>query len=652
MAPAIRLGGRWEVGAELGRGGEGAVFAVHDTTGALGPAAAKVGPLGSTDGELAHLRRLHHENLATYRDAGRLGLEEGRALGLAAPAGVDGYFWLVTDLADGTLKQDLAMDDAGSTATTTLSRPAGWNLLGAIAAGLAHMHQRGVVHADVKPANVLRFGPLDAPTWRLTDFGIAKVLDDRTSSAALGFSLPWTAPEVIRDGEVRPSSDVYSAAQTVHMALAGRRAVEGKVAPQVTEPMAALLTTMLQPDPAQRPTAVAVLAQVPSGAGGGGRAAGSAGAADPSATVPAGPPAPPDGAPASSAVPAGGGADGGTGQPEAPRRRRLARSAAIVAVVAAAALVAALLLAQSGDDDGGPGTTLAADGGPTSTADPTTGPSASEPTPSDPTTPDPSDPTTPAPDDPVTPVAFASRGSGSSLVLLLDPASGDATSALDLEAFEPSVTPDGRVVAASAEGDDGRRVLVVVTPGEEPRLLTPEPTANVTRPAISPDGTQIAYVTDAGGDLDVNVVDVASGAIRALARGSADEVDPTWSADGSTIAFVRSGSASDSVVVVDAASGAGRAVVEVPGSARSPSLSPDGSEVAYVGEVAGNREALVATVDGGEPRNVSMSAEEETAVVLLADGRLVTAAPSRGLLLVDPSGGTADPLTATPGDTV
>ncbi len=95
-------------------------------------------------------------------------------------------------------------------------------LLRGMAAGLDYAHQRGVVHRDVKPANVL-MAPDDTPV--IADFGLARV-DQQATMTASGVATgtpAYMAPEQITDeGEIGPATDIYALATVAYEMLTGR----------------------------------------------------------------------------------------------------------------------------------------------------------------------------------------------------------------------------------------------------------------------------------------------------------------------------------------------------------------------------------------------------------------------------------------------
>ena len=110
-----------------------------------------------------------------------------------------------------------------------LPEPRALRLLGQLASALAAVHERGLVHRDVKPQNVLVWNPGDPEDEHamLTDFGIAKALDDSrgiTGMGALG-TPGYMAPEVCLGRAATPASDQYSFACMAFELLAGRSPV-------------------------------------------------------------------------------------------------------------------------------------------------------------------------------------------------------------------------------------------------------------------------------------------------------------------------------------------------------------------------------------------------------------------------------------------
>jgi hypothetical protein len=106
----------------------------------------------------------------------------------------------------------------------------------AACAGLEHAHQRGILHRDVKPENLL-FGT--DGVLRLTDFGIAKAFNElAVAHTTPGYVLGtphYLAPEQTRSGaELGPATDVYGAGTVLYELLSGRRPFD------VADPVATL----------------------------------------------------------------------------------------------------------------------------------------------------------------------------------------------------------------------------------------------------------------------------------------------------------------------------------------------------------------------------------------------------------------------------
>jgi hypothetical protein len=140
--------------------------------------------------------------------------------------------------------------------------------------GLAHAHARGIVHRDVKPANVL-LADGDGISVRILDFGLARFAEAETLTAIgdVPGTLAYIAPERLHGELAAPAGDVWSVGVMLHEALAGRhpfwRASLAHTAEAITEgppPLAqarpdlspavlSAVTRAVALDPAHRPSA-------------------------------------------------------------------------------------------------------------------------------------------------------------------------------------------------------------------------------------------------------------------------------------------------------------------------------------------------------------------------------------------------------------
>jgi serine/threonine-protein kinase len=185
--------GRYALEEELGRGAMGTVYRA------------------ATDGGVVALKVLRPE-LAENETFRRRFEREGRiAASLRHPhivevvdAGeTDGLPYLASRLVVGrTLAQRI--DESGPLPDAELVR-----VLSEVATALDVLHERGLVHRDVKPANVMLD---DDGHAALADFGLARGAADTvlTIPGRVSGTVDYLAPEVIRGGDATPASDVYA----------------------------------------------------------------------------------------------------------------------------------------------------------------------------------------------------------------------------------------------------------------------------------------------------------------------------------------------------------------------------------------------------------------------------------------------------------
>ena len=209
LGPGLAMG-RYRLGARIGAGGFGTVYAGRDER--LGrPVAVKVihgdGPAPErAQREARAVARLDHDAIVALFDAGEQ----------------DGCRYLVSELVEGrTLAQ---LEAAGELSDRDVLR------IGlALADALAHAHERGVIHRDVKPQNVIV--PDTASSRRgaakLTDFGVAHLAGEEalTLTGDVVGTLAYMAPEQAAGRAVDERADLYALGLVLYEALAGANPV-------------------------------------------------------------------------------------------------------------------------------------------------------------------------------------------------------------------------------------------------------------------------------------------------------------------------------------------------------------------------------------------------------------------------------------------
>ncbi|WP_433795947.1 protein kinase domain-containing protein [Actinoplanes sp. CA-252034] len=208
------VGGRYRLSGWLGRGGMGAVWEAHDTL--LGRDVALKEIYSPDDGagpddpmirrafrEARAAARLRHRGIVTVHD---VVTEDGRP-------------WIVMELIDGP---SLA---AAVRAEGTLPERRAADIGLQVVDALHAAHRQGVLHRDVKPANIL----LDADRVVLTDFGIAAI-DDATSITSTGQMIgspAFLAPERYDGQPASAATDLWALGVTLYIAVTGRSPFPG-----------------------------------------------------------------------------------------------------------------------------------------------------------------------------------------------------------------------------------------------------------------------------------------------------------------------------------------------------------------------------------------------------------------------------------------
>ncbi len=217
LRPGSKLG-RFEISGVLGQGAMGVVYLAHDPSIDRPVAIKTIRSEAARDDNAAEVEarflkearlagRLQHANIVTVYDVGRDG---------------DLYF-IAMEYVDGRpLTHYLAAPD-------DLSLSVRVDIIRQAAEALGHAHERGVVHRDMKPGNILvsKDGRV-----KVTDFGIGKFLgsepSDLTRTGQMIGSPAYMSPEQVRGDKIDGRSDLFSLGVVLYELLTGKRPFPGE----------------------------------------------------------------------------------------------------------------------------------------------------------------------------------------------------------------------------------------------------------------------------------------------------------------------------------------------------------------------------------------------------------------------------------------
>jgi hypothetical protein len=198
---------RYRIRHVLGSGGFGTVYAAHDER-LRRDVAVKIIPRDS--------RADDDRGAREARVAARL--NHPSIVGLYELGSDERNIYLVSELVDGRTLAELIQEDALSDRDVA-------RIGEALCGGLVHAHQRGVVHRDIKPQNVMVVAEPAAGMGfaKLTDFGVAHLAGDEplTRTGDVVGTLAYMAPEQAKGARVTWEADVYSLALTLYEAWTG-----------------------------------------------------------------------------------------------------------------------------------------------------------------------------------------------------------------------------------------------------------------------------------------------------------------------------------------------------------------------------------------------------------------------------------------------
>ena len=261
----LLLGDRYTLVELLGDGGMAEVYLAHDNSLDRRVALKVMRERYADDEEFVERFRREALNAASLNHPGIVQVyDRGRT--------EDGAFYMAMEyVPGGTLKERMKAEG-------TLDPREAADLASQVAEALAVAHDRGIVHRDVKPQNVLLASSGEA---KVSDFGIARAASSETmtqANAVLG-TLAYMSPEQVRGERVGPASDLYSLGVLLYEMLTGELPYRGEdpiatamkrldeepphpraTNPNVPEALDALVVRLLARDPADRHASAASLA--------------------------------------------------------------------------------------------------------------------------------------------------------------------------------------------------------------------------------------------------------------------------------------------------------------------------------------------------------------------------------------------------------
>jgi serine/threonine-protein kinase len=252
------LSQRYRLEGRIGQGGMAVVYAGVDTVLRRRVAIKVLRPELAADAEFVarfyteaqHAAKLSHPNIVNIYDVGREG---------------ESYF-IVMELVDGATLAEMIEKDG------RLPEPVAIDFAAQICNGLAYAHRQGLLHRDVKPANIL---VTKDDVVKISDFGIARAVTTQTMSMTqpgivMG-SVFYISPEQAQGHELHETSDLYSLGVVIYQMLSGTlpytgespitvalKHVSGPVPwvdadePSISPALAAIVRKLMQKDPGER----------------------------------------------------------------------------------------------------------------------------------------------------------------------------------------------------------------------------------------------------------------------------------------------------------------------------------------------------------------------------------------------------------------
>lgn len=239
-------------------------------------------------------------------------------------------------------------------------------------------------------------------------------------------------------------------------------------------------------------------------------------------------------------------------------------------------------------------------------------------------------------------------------IAIFDVEEGTVRGIFDNQAFDwgPAFSPDGTQIAFTSEYVTGeiadllifdennvpsrvvreivgdRDIFVVQADGSNPVRLTDNMTSDE-QPSWSPDGHNIAFVSDRTGDVEIFSMGAGGENAVQLTDSPGEDWNPNWSPDGDQIAFASRRTGNWEIHVMDADGANVRQFSDHPADDQKPVWSPDGDQILFGSNRTGDYEIYVANTQDGEVRQLTYSPGTDFEPVWSPDGTLIAFASAR-----------------------
>lgn len=216
LQPNTELSGRYRIQRLLAHGGMASVYEALDLQLHRQVAIKVLAPHLSGDEvfkekfltEARVAASLNHPNLVNIYDQGQHGE----------------FTYLVLELVTGTTLRHV-LDDF-----QTIDAERAIELMQAVLEGLDTAHRAGIIHRDIKPENILLS---NEGRIKLSDFGLARTVDNRTEAKDVLGTVGYMAPELVTGGAATKATDVYACGIMLYEMLTGKRPFLGEQSMQV-----------------------------------------------------------------------------------------------------------------------------------------------------------------------------------------------------------------------------------------------------------------------------------------------------------------------------------------------------------------------------------------------------------------------------------